>query len=79
MSHVVLLKAAKRLAYSAALPILSSDAPYKLLLFRQPLYAITELLKTCDSYEPSLALAHLYLIYFIRKTSVLMLLQLLLS
>jgi hypothetical protein len=48
MSHVVLPKAAKRSAYSAALPILSSDAPYELLLFRQPLNAITELLKTCD-------------------------------
>jgi hypothetical protein len=49
VSHVVLPKAAKRSAYSAALPILSSDAPYELLLFRQPLNAITELLKTCDT------------------------------
>jgi hypothetical protein len=48
MSHVVLPKAAKRSAYSAALSILSSDAPYKLLLFRQPLNATTELLVTCD-------------------------------
>jgi hypothetical protein len=49
MSHIVLPKAAKRSAYSTALPILSSDAPYELLLFRQPLYAITELLETCDT------------------------------
>jgi hypothetical protein len=45
----VLPKAAKRSAYSAALLILSSDAPYELLLFRQPLNATTELLVTCDN------------------------------
>ena len=37
-----------RSAYSAALPLFSSDAPYELLFFRQPLNATTELLLTCD-------------------------------
>jgi hypothetical protein len=67
MSHVVLLKAAKRLAYLTALLILSSNVPYELLFLKQPLYTITKLLNTCDSYEPGLALTYLYLIYFIRK------------
>jgi hypothetical protein len=38
-----------RSAYSAALPLFSSDAPYELLFFRQPLNATTELLSTCDT------------------------------
>ncbi len=49
MLHVVLPKAAKRSAYSIVLPILSSDAPYELLLFRQLLNATTELLITCNT------------------------------
>jgi hypothetical protein len=65
MSHVMLLKAAKRLTYLTTFLILSSNAPYKLLLFKQPLNAIIKLLKTCDSYKPGLALTHLYLIYFV--------------
>jgi hypothetical protein len=48
MSHVMLLKAIKRLAYSATLLILSSDALYKLPLSETTINAITELLSSCD-------------------------------